>query len=227
MEDGCYTKDFFTLEKMKSELELRKRVADLEEENRSIKQRLERIEMMFWQQQQQFMSIHQQPMVFQGHAPRLQQHQQPYLVQKDVQQQRLQAVGSLLPPQNVTHQSQRTLPEMPSTLVDAMGNVNGGDWQELVFQKINSMKEMYLADLTEIHRKVTAKFQLDSLPDQQRSERFEKLKKFKEMMERMLQFLFVSKRDITPELRDKVDYYETQIIGFLNMHRPRKAQEQK
>lgn len=36
-----------------SELELRKRVADLEEENRSVKQRLESIEMLLWQQRQE------------------------------------------------------------------------------------------------------------------------------------------------------------------------------
>lgn len=88
-----------------SESELRKRVADIEEENRSIKQRLERIEM---QQQQPFMYV-----------PRMQKFQQPNLIQKDVQQQGLQAsgqvVGSLLPPQNVIHQSQRTLPQMPSS----------------------------------------------------------------------------------------------------------------
>ncbi|KAH0858101.1 hypothetical protein HID58_086362 [Brassica napus] len=72
-----------------SELEmLRKRVVDLEEENRSIKQRLERIERFLWQQQQ----------LQQARA-----HQQP--------------TTGMLPPQTVIHQqrqSQRTPPDMPS-----------------------------------------------------------------------------------------------------------------
>ncbi|CDY35148.1 BnaA09g17850D [Brassica napus] len=94
------TKEQFTLKGRKSEpvaaypqnqseLELlRKRVVDLEEENRSIKQRLERIERFLWQQQQ----------LQQARA-----HQQP--------------TTGMLPPQTVIHQqrqSQRTLPDMPS-----------------------------------------------------------------------------------------------------------------
>lgn len=75
-----------------SELEmLRKRVVDLEEENRSIKQRLERIERFLWQQQQ----------LQQARA-----HQQP--------------TTGMFPPQTVIHQqrqSQRTLPDMPSKYV--------------------------------------------------------------------------------------------------------------
>lgn len=94
------TKEQFTLKGRKSEpvaaypqnqseLELlRKRVVDLEEENRSIKQRLESIERFLWQQQQ-----------LQQARP----HQQP--------------TTGMLPPQIVIHQqrqSQRTLPDMPS-----------------------------------------------------------------------------------------------------------------
>lgn len=38
-----------------------------------------------------------------------------------------------------------------------------------------------------------------------------------------MQFLSVPKGNIMPALKDKLDYYEKQIIGFLNMHRPRKT----
>ncbi|KAG2302199.1 hypothetical protein Bca52824_030850 [Brassica carinata] len=96
------TKERFTLKGRKSEpvaaypqsqseLEmLRTRVVDLEEENRTIKQRLERIERFLWQQQQ----------LQQARA-----HQQP--------------TTGMLPPQTVIHQqrlSQTTLPDMPSQI---------------------------------------------------------------------------------------------------------------
>ncbi|KAF3495913.1 hypothetical protein DY000_02054947 [Brassica cretica] len=105
-------------------------------------------------------------------------------------------------------------------------NANGVDWQEEAFQKIKTMKEAYLPDLNEIYQRVTAKLQQDSLPQQQRSEQFEKLKQFKTMLERMIQFLSVSKTNIVPALKDKVTFYEKQIITFLNMHRPRKPVQQ-
>ncbi|KAF8094510.1 hypothetical protein N665_0360s0017 [Sinapis alba] len=169
----------------------------------------------------------------------LQQQQQPNLLQQDVQQ-RLQSsgqvTGSLLPPQSVVdqqrqqlYQSQRTHPEMPSSSLDSTAqteSANGVDWQEEVFQKIQTMKEAYLPDLSEILQRVGAKLQQDSLPQQQRSEHFEKLKQFKTMLERMIQFLSVPKINILPALKDKVANYEKQIINFLNNNRPRRPVQQ-
>ena len=68
--------------------------------------------------------------------------------------------------------------------------------------------------------------QMDSLPQQQRSEQFEKLKQFKTMLERMMQFLSVSKSSIMPPLKNKVAIYEKQIIDFVTAHRPRKPVQQ-
>ncbi|KAF8106121.1 hypothetical protein N665_0147s0074 [Sinapis alba] len=188
-------------------------------------------------QQSQNQPSQQQMMPLQSHH-QLGLQQQPNLLQQDVQQ-RLQSsgqvTGSLLPPQNVVdhqrqlYQSQRALPEMPSSSLDSTAqteNANGADWQEEAFQKIKTMKEAYLPDLNEIYQRVTAKLQQDSLPQQQRSEQFEKLKQFKTMLERMIQFLSVSKSNIVPALKDKVTFYEKQIITFLNMHRPRKPVQQ-
>ncbi|CAH8363697.1 unnamed protein product [Eruca vesicaria subsp. sativa] len=83
-----------------SELEmLRKRVVDLEEENRTIKQRLERIERFFWQQQQ----LQQLRMSPQSSIPTMAHPQGPQLAR-------------MLPPQTVIHQqrqTQTTLPDMP------------------------------------------------------------------------------------------------------------------
>ncbi|CAN8305071.1 unnamed protein product [Cochlearia groenlandica] len=190
------------------------------------------------QQSQNHPSQQQMAPQLQPHHQQLGLQQQPNLLQQDVQQ-RLQAsgqvTGSLLPPQNVVdqqrqlYQTQRTLPEMPSSSLDSTAqteSANGADWQEEVFQKIKSMKETYLPDLNEIYQRVAAKLQQDSLPQQQRSDQFEKLKQFKTMLERMIQFLSVVKSNIMPALKDKVAYYEKQIISFLNMHRPRKAVQQ-
>uniref|UniRef100_A0A0D3DX39 Mediator complex subunit 15 KIX domain-containing protein n=1 Tax=Brassica oleracea var. oleracea TaxID=109376 RepID=A0A0D3DX39_BRAOL len=106
-------------------------------------------------------------------------------------------------------------------------SANGVDWQEEVYQKIQTMKEAYLPDLSEINQRVGAKLQQDaSLPQQQRSEQFEKLKQFKNMLDRMIQFLSVPKINIMPALKDKVANYEKQIINFLNNHRPRRPIQQ-
>ncbi|XP_018440062.1 mediator of RNA polymerase II transcription subunit 15a isoform X2 [Raphanus sativus] len=168
------------------------------------------------------------------------QQQQPNLLQQDVQQ-RLQSsgqvTGSLLPPQSVVDQqrqqifqSQRTLPERPSSSLDSTAqteSANGVDWQEEVFQKIQTMKEAYLPDLSEIDQRVGAKLQHDSsLPPEQRSEQFEKLRQFKNMLERMIQFLSVPKINIMPALKDKVANYEKQIINFLNNNRPKRPVHQ-
>ncbi|XP_022542915.2 mediator of RNA polymerase II transcription subunit 15a isoform X2 [Brassica napus] len=187
-------------------------------------------------QQSQNQPSQQQMMPLQSHH---QQLQQPNLLQQDVQQ-RLQSsgqvTGSLLPPQNVVdqqrqlYQSQRTLPEIPSSSLDSTAqkeSVNAVDWQEEVFQKIKIMKDAYLPDVTEIYQRVIAKLQqMDSLPQQQRSEQFEKLKQFKTMLERMMQFLSVSKSSIMPPLKNKVAIYEKQIIDFVTAHRPRKPVQQ-
>nr|VDD42586.1 unnamed protein product [Brassica oleracea] len=175
----------------------------------------------------------------QSHHQHLGLQQQPNLLQQDVQQ-RLQSsgqvTGSLLPPQNVVdqhrqlYQSQRTLPEMPSSLVDStaqMESANGVDWQEEVYQKIRTINEKYLAELHDIYHRASAKLEQQySLPQQQRLKEFEKLKQFKIMLERMIRFLLISKSNIMPALKDNVDFYETQIISFLNRHRPRKPVQQ-
>ncbi|CAH8382345.1 unnamed protein product [Eruca vesicaria subsp. sativa] len=178
---------------------------------------------------------HNQMIPLQSHHQQLGlQQQQSNLLQQDVQQ-RLQSsgqvTGSLLPPQSVVdqqrqqlYQSQRTLPEMPSSSLDSTAqteSANGVDWQEEVYQKIQTMKLAYLPDLSEINQRVGAKLQQDSLPQQQRSEQFEKLRQFKTMLERMMQFLTVPKINIMPALKDKVANYEKQIINFLNNHRRR------
>ncbi|XP_023632937.1 mediator of RNA polymerase II transcription subunit 15a isoform X2 [Capsella rubella] len=109
----------------------------------------------------------------------------------------------------------------------ALNNANAGDWQEEIFQKIKLMKEMYLQDLAEIYQRVQFKLhQQDSIQQQQRSHMYEKLKLFEIMLEKMIQFLSVPKRNIMPAFEDKVAHYEQQIIGLLNVHRAMKPVQQ-
>ncbi|KAM7473248.1 hypothetical protein LguiB_020491 [Lonicera macranthoides] len=103
------------------------------------------------------------------------------------------------------------------------GNANGGDWQEEIYQKIKSMKEMYFVELLEMYQKISGKLQQhDSLPQQPKNELLDKFKMFKTMLERFISFLQLSKRQIVPAFKDKLAPYEKQIISVLNSKRPRK-----
>jgi len=65
-------------------------------------------------------------------------------------------------------------------------------------------------------------FQLDSHPQQPKSEQLEKLEVFKPMLERLVKFLQVSKNNITPSFKEKLGSYEKQIVSFLNPSRFRR-----
>ncbi|MBA0754560.1 hypothetical protein Gogos_021620 [Gossypium gossypioides] len=116
------------------------------------------------------------------------------------------------------------------------GHSNGGDWQEEVYQKIKAMKETYFPELNMMHEKISATllqvelkhnsmhsiFQHDSLPQQPKSARLEKMKLFKTMLERILSFLTISRAAIVPAFKDKLSSYEEQIRKFIIANRPRK-----
>ncbi|XP_059653684.1 mediator of RNA polymerase II transcription subunit 15a-like [Cornus florida] len=157
--------------------------------------------------------------------------QQPTPLQQDMQQ-RLQTSGPLLQTHNVVDQqkqlfqSQRAMPETPTTSLDSTaqtGNANTGDWQEEVYQKIKAMKETYLPELSEMYQKIAGKLQLhDSHPQQPKNDQLDKLKIFKTMLEKIITFLQVPKSNIVPGYKDKLGSYEKQIINFLNSNRPRR-----
>ncbi|GMI78122.1 hypothetical protein HRI_001481500 [Hibiscus trionum] len=173
------------------------------------------------QQQQQLMSQMQSQSTLQQ---QLGLQQQPNQVQPNMQQ-RLQASG-MTDQQKQMYQSQRPVPETSSTSLDSTaqtGLANGGDWQEEVYQKIQTLKETYLPELNEMYQKIATKLQQhDSNPQQPKSEQLEKLKAFKNMLERILAFLSVPKANITPILKEKLSTNEKQIINFINSNRPRK-----
>ncbi|KAJ7962802.1 mediator of RNA polymerase II transcription subunit 15a-like [Quillaja saponaria] len=173
----------------------------------------------------------------QSHSAQLQQQlslqQQPNPLQRDMQQ-RIQGSGSspLLQQQNVLDQqkqlylSQRALPETSPTSLDSTaqtGQINGGDWQEEVFQKINTMKETYIQELNDMHGKIVSKLgQQDSLPQQTNKDQLEKLRIFKAMLERIIAFLQVPKSNILPNFKDKLGAYEKQIENLLSTNKSRR-----
>ncbi|KAJ6932244.1 hypothetical protein NC651_007842 [Populus alba x Populus x berolinensis] len=88
---------------------------------------------------------------------------------------------------------------------------------------IKVMKETYLPEINEMYQRIATKLQQhDPLPQQPKSEQLEKLKVFKVMLERLIAFLQVSKSNITPAFKEKLGFYEKQIVGFLNPSRYRK-----
>ncbi|XP_049390566.1 mediator of RNA polymerase II transcription subunit 15a-like [Solanum stenotomum] len=90
------------------------------------------------------------------------------------------------------------------------GNANGGDWQEKVYEKIKSMKEMYLSDLSDLYEKIAYKMQ-----QRLENEKIEKLKMYKIMLERIMLFLRLNKQDIQLLHKEKLVSVEKNISKFL------------
>ncbi|TKY64593.1 Mediator of RNA polymerase II transcription subunit 15a [Spatholobus suberectus] len=180
-------------------------------------------------QQQLIPHIHTQPAQLQQQLG-LQQQSNPS--QRDMQQ-RIQASGSLLQQQNVLdqpkhlYQSQRTLPEASSTSLDSTAQTaqpSGVDWQEEVYQKLQTMKESYLPEMNEMYQKIANKLQQhDSFPQQPKSDQIEKLRAYKVMLERMMTLLQIPKNNILPNFKEKLGSYEKQIVNLINSNRPRKG----
>ncbi|KAL5072432.1 hypothetical protein RYX36_011416 [Vicia faba] len=179
-------------------------------------------------QQQLISQVHNQPAQMQQ---QMGLQQQPSSLQRDMQQ-KLQASGSLHQQQNVLdqqkqlYQSQRALPETSITSVDSTiqtAQPSGGDWQEELYQKLQTMKENYLPDLNEIFQKIAMRFQqYDSNPQQPKADQMDKLRQYRMMLERMITFLQIPKNLITPSIKEKLGAYEKQIVSLINSFRPRK-----
>ncbi|RDX58376.1 Mediator of RNA polymerase II transcription subunit 15a, partial [Mucuna pruriens] len=174
----------------------------------------------------------QQQLIPQIHTQPAQLQQQPNPSQRDMQQ-RIQASGSLLQQQNVLDQqkqlyhSQRTLQETSTTSLDSTSQTaqpSGVDWQEEVYQKLQTMKENYLPEMNEMYQKIAKKLQQhDSLPQQTKSDQIEKLRTYKMLLERMMALLQIPKNNILPDFKEKLVSYEKQIISLINSNRPRKG----
>nr|TKR66308.1 hypothetical protein D5086_0000312750 [Populus alba] len=196
------------------------------------------------QGQQSHSQLPQQQLMAQIQSQPGQLHQQSNPLQRDLQQ-RLQASGSLLQQPNVIdqqkqlYQPQRALPETSSmhctnysplimvqvsnALLVALCATDATAIETIAITLIKVMKETYLPEINEMYQRIATKLQQhDPLPQQPKSEQLEKLKVFKVMLERLITFLQVSKNNITPTFKEKLGFYEKQIVGFLNPSRYRK-----
>ncbi|XP_064934657.1 mediator of RNA polymerase II transcription subunit 15a-like isoform X1 [Musa acuminata AAA Group] len=181
-------------------------------------------------QQPQHQSSQQQLLSqFQSQPASLQQQlvqQHPSSMQREMQQ-RIQASGLLsqnaIEQQKQFVQSQIGLQEVSSSkALDSSaqtGHVGIIDWQEEIYQKIKSMKELYFADLTELYQKIVLKLQQLQhdvlMPSVKTSEQFDKMKSYKIMLERTLHILQLPRSNIQLGLKDKLPLYEKQITTFL------------
>ncbi|XP_059309142.1 mediator of RNA polymerase II transcription subunit 15a-like isoform X2 [Lycium ferocissimum] len=165
-------------------------------------------------------------------------HQQTNQLEMEMQQ-RLQTSAPLLQQQNVMeqqkqlYQPQRAAPEASSSYENTncasldstaqMGNANAVDWQDEVYQKIKSMKEMFLSELSDLYQKIASKVQQhDSLPHHPQNEQIEKLKMFKMTLERIVLYLQLNKHEIQLSHKEKLLSVEKHISFFLSANRPRK-----
>ncbi|KAF7105410.1 hypothetical protein CFC21_106224 [Triticum aestivum] len=143
-------------------------------------------------------------------------------------QQRVQTSGGMLLQQNnmdqknIFIQAQKGLQEASSStsadFTAQSGHAGAGDWQEDIYQMIQSLKDQYFAQLIELFNKISVKLHhVDSIiPPQKPSEQYDRMKSFKIMLDRILQMLQMSKSTIQPAMRDKIPQYEKQIITILN-----------
>ncbi|XP_060183709.1 mediator of RNA polymerase II transcription subunit 15a-like isoform X2 [Lycium barbarum] len=96
-----------------------------------------------------------------------------------------------------------------------MGNANAADWQEEIYQKIKSMRQMYLSELNDLYQKIASTIQ-----QRPQHEHIEKLKVFKMTLERIVLFLQLNKHDIYPIHKEKLLSVEKHISFFLSSNRP-------
>ncbi|KAH1238466.1 Mediator of RNA polymerase II transcription subunit 15a [Glycine max] len=90
---------------------------------------------------------------------------------------------------------------LDSTAQTGQSSGGGGDWQE----QIKSMKESYLPELNEMYQKIATQLQQhNSLPTQPKLDQLEKMNVFK-MLERIIAFLQVSKSNISPNFKEKLE----------------------
>ncbi|CAK8574605.1 unnamed protein product [Lathyrus sativus] len=158
--------------------------------------------------------------------------QQPSSSQRDMQQ-KLQASGafhqqqSVLDQQKQLYQSQRALPETSTTSVDSTTQteqLSEGDWQEELYQKLQTMKEDYLPDLNEIFQEIVMRLQqYDSTPQQPKSDHIEKLRVYRLILERVILFLQLPKNSIRLSFKEKLGACEKHIVNLINSFRPRKG----
>uniref|UniRef100_A0A803MMR0 Mediator complex subunit 15 KIX domain-containing protein n=1 Tax=Chenopodium quinoa TaxID=63459 RepID=A0A803MMR0_CHEQI len=178
-------------------------------------------------QQSNLSNMHQQQLGHQSHAGGLSQQQLMGTQSGNANMQSNQHSAHIMQqPKAAAPQQNQNAPLLPSGSLDSTAQTDStsvGDWQEEVYQKIKAMKDMYFADLNEMHQKIAMKLQQhESLPQQPKMDQVEKLRIFKNMLERLMQVLQVAKNSILPTHREKLPSFEKQIVGLLSTNRPRR-----
>ncbi|XP_049390587.1 mediator of RNA polymerase II transcription subunit 15a-like [Solanum stenotomum] len=97
-----------------------------------------------------------------------------------------------------------------------------GTWQEEVYQKIKSMKEMYYSKLYHLYQKIAYELQQNSLHQRRTNEQIEKLKMCKITLERIMLYLQLNKHYIQLAHKEKLLSVEKHINFFLSPYKPPK-----
>ncbi|XP_020088533.1 mediator of RNA polymerase II transcription subunit 15a-like isoform X2 [Ananas comosus] len=139
-----------------------------------------------------------------------------------------QASASLLQPHGADDQqklimwSQTSLPEVSlNALVGSTAeneHADGIDWQQEIYDKIKTMKELYFVELIELYKMIALKIQQHDILETpgNLSDRAEKMKKF---LEGILVILQLDKSDVQIALKDKLLLYEKEIMRILASHK--------
>ncbi|KAF8107302.1 hypothetical protein N665_0124s0093 [Sinapis alba] len=109
-------------------------------------------------------------------------------------------------------------------------NTSGGDWREETYQKIKSLREKYILDLTTMFQKLSDKLQkIDSLPQQKMMMPYDPVKKLragKAALEQCFVYLNVSRSSVSEMHRDRFSIYEAHILKFTKPQRAKQQQQQ-
>uniref|UniRef100_A0A6V7QYP9 Mediator complex subunit 15 KIX domain-containing protein n=1 Tax=Ananas comosus var. bracteatus TaxID=296719 RepID=A0A6V7QYP9_ANACO len=139
-----------------------------------------------------------------------------------------QASASLLQPHGADDQqklimwSQTSLPEVSlNALVGSTAeneHADGIDWQQEIYDKIKTMKELYFVELIELYKMIALKIQQHDILETpgNLSDRAEKMKKF---LEGILVILQLDKSKVQIALKDKLLLYEKEIMRILASHK--------
>jgi len=102
------------------------------------------------------------------------------------------------------------------------GQPTAADQQEKVYQRLQTLKEMYFPEIKELFTKLQTKCHQSMQPDHS-----EKLKHYNTTLQRMMAYFQVPKSSIPPGFtEDKVDAFEKQIQAILNSFKQRKSAPQ-
>jgi PAX-interacting protein 1 len=139
-----------------------------------------------------------------------QQSQQPRLQQPGVLNQQQPAIYDIQ-----QHQKQRAFPESSNASVDSS---TGLDHREVVWPKLQVLKDKYLQDMKELYGMLTQRSTMPMPPEQ-----LQKLKHYKDVLQRMIPYLTVPKERVPREFNlDKVEAFEKQIVNIMETFKRRR-----